>query len=105
MKIIHLRTHLKLTQRIFFFDNNLFDNFDQNDKEEIKMEHDDILKDENLNQNDVLFEELPSCPLKQQIIRPNKKIELTANKIKKKNFNQRKKKFKYHKMVKKSRVS
>ena len=44
---------------------------------------DDILKDENLNQNNVLFEELPKRPLKQEIIRRNKKLDLAANKIKK----------------------
>ena len=56
-----------------FIDDNLFDDFDQNDKKDIKMVCDDILKDENLNQNDVLFEELPKRSLKRQIIRPNKK--------------------------------
>ena len=45
-----------------FIDDNLFDDFDQNDKKDIKMVCDDILKDENLNQNDVLFEELPKPP-------------------------------------------
>ena len=44
----------------------------------------DILEDENLNQNDVLCEELPKPPITWQMIRPNKKLELTANKIKKK---------------------
>ena len=56
-----------------FIDDNLFDDFDQNDKKDIKMVCDDILMDENLNQNDVLFEELPKRSLKRQIIRPNKK--------------------------------
>ena len=67
-----------------FIDHNLYDVFDQNYKRDLKMVCDDILKDENLNQNNVLFEELTKCPLKQQIIRPNRKLEFAANKIKKK---------------------
>ena len=55
-----------------FINDNLFDDFDQNNKKDIKMVCDDILKDENLNQN-VLFEELPKRALKRQIIRLNKK--------------------------------
>ena len=47
-----------------FIEDNLFDDFDQNDKKDIKMVCDDILKDENLNQKDVLFEELPKHPHK-----------------------------------------
>ena len=55
-----------------FIDDNLLDDFDHNNKKDIKMVCDDILKDENLNQN-VLFEELPKRALKRQIIRLNKK--------------------------------
>ena len=74
-----------------FIGDNLFDDFDLNGKKDIKMVCDDILKDENLNQNDVLFEEIPKRPLKLQIIRANKKFELAANKIKKKYSNPTKK--------------
>ena len=81
--IIHLRILLKQTQKIFI-DGSLSDDFHQNDKKDIKMVYDDILKDENLNQSNVLFEEFPERPIKRQIIRPNKKLELAANKIKKK---------------------
>ena len=90
-----------------FIDDNLFDDFDQNDKKDIKMVCDDILKDENLNQNDILFEELPKHPLKLQIIRPNKKLESAANKIKKKLSNPTKKKSKStdKKVIERSRVS
>ena len=35
------------------------------------MVSDDILQDENLDQNDVLFEELPTRLVKCQIIKPN----------------------------------
>ena len=47
-----------------FIDDNLLDSFGQNDKKDIKMVSDNILQDENLDQNDVLFEELPTCPVK-----------------------------------------
>ena len=67
-----------------FINNNLFDDFDQNNKKDIKIVYDDISKDQNLNQNDVLFEKLPKRALKQQIIRPSKKLELAPNNIKKK---------------------
>ena len=67
-----------------FINNNLFDDFDQNNNKDIKIVYDDISKDQNLNRNDVLFEELPKRSLKQQIIRPNKKLELAPNNIKKK---------------------
>ena len=52
----------KADPKDIFIDDNLFDGFDQKDKKEIKMVCDDILKDESLNQNDVLFEELPKPP-------------------------------------------
>ena len=48
------------------------------------MVSDDILQGENLNQNDVLFQELPTHPVRHQIIKPNEKLELVTNKIKKK---------------------
>ena len=90
-----------------FIDDNLIDDFDHNNKKDIKMVCDDILKDENLNQNDVLFEEIPKRPLKLQIIRANKKFELAANKIKKKYSNPTKKSQNPldKKVVEKSRVS
>ena len=44
---------------------------------------DDILKDENLNQNNVLFEEIPKRPLKLQIIRPNKNLNWQQTKLRK----------------------
>ena len=49
----------------------------------------DILQDKNLNQNNVLFEELPASPARHQIIKANQKLELVANKIKKKYARQR----------------
>ena len=67
-----------------FIDDNLFDDFDQSDKKDIKMVSDDILQDKNLNQKDVLFQELPTHPARHQIIKPNEKLELVTNKIKKK---------------------
>ena len=67
-----------------FIDDNLFGDFDQNDKKDIKMVSDDILQDKNLNQNDVLFQELPTHLARHQIIKPNEKLELGTNKIKKK---------------------
>ena len=66
-----------------FIDDNLFKDFHQNDKKNVRVVCDDILKDKNLNQNNVLFEELPKRPLKQEMIRRNKKLDLAANKIKK----------------------
>ena len=47
------------------------------------MVSDDILQDENLDQNDILFEELPTDPVKRQIIKPNARLKLAVNKIKK----------------------
>ena len=67
-----------------FINDNLFDAFDQNNKKDVKMAPDEILHEKNLNQNDVLFEELPTRPVKHQIIKPNQKLELVAGKIKKK---------------------
>ena len=67
-----------------FINDNLFDDFDQNNKKDIKMAPDDILHEKKLNQNDVLFEELPTRPVRHQIIKPNQKLELVAGKIKKK---------------------
>ena len=73
-----LRTKINLFNDTFkaypqdiFIDDNLFDSFDQNNKKDIKMVSDDILQDENLDQNDVLFEELPTRLVKCQIIKPN----------------------------------
>ena len=54
----------KADREDIFIEDNLFDDFDQNHQNDIKMVCDDILKDENLNQKDVLFEELPKHPLK-----------------------------------------
>ena len=48
------------------------------------MAPDDILHEKNLNQNDVLFEELPTRPVRHQIIKPNQKLELVTGKITKK---------------------
>ena len=48
------------------------------------MVSDDILQDKNLNQNDVLFQELPTHLARHQIIKPKEKLELGTNKIKKK---------------------
>ena len=73
----------KADHKDIFIDDNLFKDFHQNDKKNVKTVCDDILKVENLNQNNVLFEELPKWPLKQEIIRPNKTVDLAANKIKK----------------------
>ena len=52
-------------------------------KKDVKMVSDDILQDENLDQNDILFEELPTDPVKRQIIKPNARLKLAVNKIKK----------------------
>ena len=46
---------------------------------------DDILQDENLNQNDVLFQELPTRAVRHQITKPHAKLEVMANKIKQRN--------------------
>ena len=73
----------KADHKDIFIDDNLFKDFHQNDKRNVKIVCDDILNDENLNQNNVLFEELPKRTLKQQIIRPNKTVDLASNKIKK----------------------
>ena len=73
----------KADYKDIFIDNNLFKDFHQNDQKNVKIVCDDILKDENLNQNNVLFEKLPKRPPKQQTIRPNKTGDLAANKIKK----------------------
>ena len=59
----------------------MFDSLDQNDKKDIKMVSDDILRDKNSDQNNVLFEELPTCPVKCQIIKPNARLELAKKKI------------------------
>ena len=67
-----------------FIDDNLFDDFDQNYKKYIKMASDDILQGKNLDQNNVLFEELPTRQVRHQLIKPNARLELAANKIKKK---------------------
>ena len=61
-----------------FINDSLFDNFDQNNKKDIKM----VSEDENLDQNDALFEEWPTRPVKRQIIKPNARLEFAANKIK-----------------------
>ena len=73
----------KADNKDIFINDNFFKDFHQNDKKDVKIVCDDILKDKNLNQNNVLFEELPKRPLKQQMIRQNKKPDLAANKIKK----------------------
>ena len=44
------------------------------------MVSDDILLDKNSDQNNVLFEELPTCPVKCQIIKPNARLELAKKK-------------------------
>ena len=67
-----------------FINDNLFDDFDQKNKKDIKMAPDDILHEKNLNQNDALFEELPTRPVRHQIIKPNQKLELVTGKITKK---------------------
>ena len=67
-----------------FIDDNLFDDFDQNYKKYIKMASDDILQGKNLDQNNVLFEELPTRQVRHQLIKLNARLELAANKIKKK---------------------
>ena len=56
------------------------------------MMSDDIFLDEMLDQNDVLCEELPIHLVKSQIIKPNQKLELVVNKIKKKYARQRNRK-------------
>ena len=56
------------------------------------MVSDDILQGKNLDQNDVLFEELPTRPVRHQVIKPNARLELAANKIKKKFDRQRNRK-------------
>ena len=48
------------------------------------MASDDILQGKNLDQNNVLFEELPTRQVRHQLIKPNARLELAANKIKKK---------------------
>ena len=58
----------KADHKDIFIDDNLFKDFHQNDKKNVKIVCDDILNDENLNQNNVLFEELPKRPLKQQML-------------------------------------
>ena len=66
-----------------FIHDNLFHSFGQNDKKDTKMVSDDIPEDKNLDQNNVLFGQLPTRPVKRQIIKPNTILELTANKNKK----------------------
>ena len=56
------------------------------------MVSDDILLDEILDQDDVLFEELTTHLVKSQIIKPKQKLELVVNKIKKKYARQRNRK-------------
>ena len=56
------------------------------------MVSDDILLDEILDQDDVLFDELTTHLVKSQIIKPNQKLELVVNKIKKKYARQRNRK-------------
>ena len=46
---------------------------------------DDILQDENLNQIDVLFQELPTQAVRHQITKPHARLELMANEINKRN--------------------
>ena len=66
-----------------FIHDNLFHSFGQNDKKYTKMVSDDIPEDKNLDQNNVLIGQLPTRPVKRQIIKPNTILELTANKNKK----------------------
>ena len=65
------------------------------------MVSDDILQVKNLDQNDVLFEESPTRPVRHQVIKPNARLELAANKIKKKFDRQRHRKDKKKKKKKK----
>ena len=75
-----------------FNDDNLLYDFDQNDKKDIKMVSDDILWGENLDQNDALFEELSTPPVRCQIVKPDTRLELMANKNFKKCDRQRNRK-------------
>ena len=62
------KDNFKADHEDIFLDNNLFKDFHQNNNNDIKIVCDDILKNKNLNQNNVLFEELPKRPLKQQML-------------------------------------
>ena len=75
-----------------FIDDNLLYDFDQNDKKDIKMVSDDILWGENLDQNDALFEELSTPPVRCQIVKPDARLELISNKNFKKCGRQRNRK-------------
>ena len=70
------------------------------------MVSDDILRDKNSDQNNVLFEELPTCPVKCQIIKPNARLELAKKKIQqtKKQKKPKKDKCESCKMVEKIRL-
>lgn len=71
----------KADPKDIFIDDNVFDSSDQNDKKDIKMMSDDILQDKDLDQINVLLEELLTRSIKRQIIKPNTRLELVANKI------------------------
>ena len=75
-----------------FIDDNLLYDFDQNNKKDIKMVFDDILWGENLDQNDALFEELSTPSVRCQIVKPDARLELMANKNFKKCGRQRNRK-------------
>ena len=75
-----------------FIDDNLLYDFDQNNKKDIKMVSDDILWGENIDQNDALFEELSTPPVRCQIVKPDARLELMANKNFKKCGRQRNRK-------------
>ena len=75
-----------------FIDDNLLYDFDQNNKKDIKMVSDDILWGENLDQNDALFEELSTPPVRCQIVKPDARLELMVNKNFKKCGRQRNRK-------------
>ena len=57
-----------------FINDNSFDDFDQNDKKDIKMVSGDILQDKNLNQDDVLFGELPTSQASNTLTEPKIRI-------------------------------
>ena len=73
----------KVDPENIFIEDDLFDHFNRNNKKDIKMVSDNILQDQHFDQNDILFEELRTYPVKQEIIKTETTLELAATKIKK----------------------
>ena len=79
---------MKTETEDIYFDDNLFDG---NDKKDIKIISDNVLQYTNIDQNGVLFEDLPEeLPSKNSKIgfnpyrvKPNERLEMAAKRIKK----------------------